>query len=162
MAVSKVRCASCRAYVPRDEVYYSSRMVNVCTETCFRAVYEKQRTKQPPEKVTRIARKQTRLDADVRQRIRRRDANVCRWCGRAGEQIHHVVYRSQGGADHVSNLVLLCAEHHAMVHSNKRHYQPVLLALLWVGYVEGRWLTGPEIERRLISDGVIEMLGESA
>lgn len=158
MAVARVRCTSCKAYVARDEVYFESRMTKVCSEGCFRSIHEKQRVRAKEGKRRQPKRKESRLDADLRRRIRARDGQACRWCGGAGEQIHHVLYRSQGGPDHVSNLILLCAEHHAKAHSNKNHWQPTLLALLWIGYVDGRWLTVPEVERILLREGVIEPL----
>lgn len=157
MTVSRVRCVSCRAYVPRDGVYYRSRTSNVCTEVCFREYYEKQRVKSAERKPAK--RKNTsRLDPDLRQIVRRRDGGSCRWCGKTGEQLHHIVYRSQQGLDEASNLILLCQEHHMMAHSNKRRWQPVLLGLIWRGYVEGVWLTVPDMERWLLSEGIIEEL----
>lgn len=44
------------------------------------------------------------------------------------------------------------------VHSNKRHWQPVLLATIWLGYVDQRMLTVPEMERRLIVGGLLDPL----
>jgi len=41
-------------------------------------------------------------------------------------QVHHVKYRSQGGKHELDNLVLLCKEHHDLVHSNKRKFVPIL------------------------------------
>lgn len=154
MSVARIRCTSCRCYVPREEVYYESRVSRICSEECFHSLYEKRRVKARSK--TRPKPKESRLDADLRRRVRTRDGNVCRWCGRSGEQIHHIWYRSQGGADHVSNLILLCADHHAMAHSNKKHWQPTLFALLWLGYVEGRWMTVPEVERFLLRERMIE------
>lgn len=37
-------------------------------------------------------------------------------CG-GGAHVHHVKRRSQGGTDELFNLVLLCSDHHEMVHS---------------------------------------------
>jgi hypothetical protein len=34
--------------------------------------------------------------------------------------------------------------------------------LLWIGYVEGKWLTVPEVERRLLRSGLIQNLPRAA
>lgn len=42
----------------------------------------------------------------------------CQHCGRREQlQIHHVVHRSQAGADSEENLIVLCAECHGWVHT---------------------------------------------
>jgi 5-methylcytosine-specific restriction endonuclease McrA len=156
MPVARVRCSACKAYVPREEVYYESRMTKVCSEACFTGIYERQKIRERArKKATPKPRKESRLDAGLRQRVRSRDGGVCRWCGVRGEQIHHILYRSQGGPDHPGNLILLCAKHHMQAHSNKRHWQPTLLALIWLGYAEHRWLTVPEVEKLLLRLGLL-------
>lgn len=159
MAVSRVRCASCREYVS-PEGAISVGISRVCSEGCLTDL---SRRRPKPKRDPRAGRSQGpgRLDAGVRAEIRKRDGERCRWCGRNGSsglQIHHILYRSQGGPDHHSNLILLCQDHHQQVHGNKRHWQPVLLATIWLGYVAGRMLTVPEVERRLVADGMLDSL----
>lgn len=43
----------------------------------------------------------------------------CYSCGSSNVEMHHVVYRSQGGRGVWRNLVPLCKEHHSKAHSNK-------------------------------------------
>lgn len=74
--------------------------------------------------------------------------------------MHHVLYRSQQGPDHHSNLVTLCTTCHMRAHGNKRHWQPVLLGLIWLHYAEGRYMTVPEAERRLQRAGLIPLRSE--
>lgn len=157
MPVARVRCSACRNYVPREEIYYESRVSRICSEDCFKDLHERTRlrTRERAKARSKAKPRDNRLDLDTRRRVRARDGNVCRWCGKRGEQVHHIKYRSQGGPDHMSNLILLCTEHHQRVHSNKRHWQPTLLALLWIGYVDGRWLTVPETERYLMREGLL-------
>ena len=46
----------------------------------------------------------------------RRNAGTCRGCARrTRRQIHHFLTRGQGGSDHPTNLVLLCARCHMLV-----------------------------------------------
>lgn len=63
-----------------------------------------------------------------------RDLHRCRICfTRNNLHLHHVKYRSSGGSDTPDNLITLCMEHHAEMHSDKRRWQPVLLALVPMG-----------------------------
>jgi hypothetical protein len=48
------------------------------------------------------------------EKVLARDAGFCQvpGCSRAEAHVHHVLYRSRGGADEESNMVSLCAAHH--------------------------------------------------
>jgi predicted restriction endonuclease len=87
--------------------------------------------------------------AALRARVAHRDRDRCRYCGRPSTHQHHIDYRSQGGADVEHNLIVLCPEHHAMVHAHKRHWQPILRAYIWRCYVEGRVSQLTALEREL-------------
>ena len=41
----------------------------------------------------------------------------CEVCGSPGVDIHHINYRSRGGADDIENLMALCRYHHDLAHS---------------------------------------------
>jgi hypothetical protein len=72
----------------------------------------------------------------------------CRYCGTARNlHIHHIDYRSQGGNDDPHNLIVLCHEHHGLVHSDKAVWQPLLRAYIWLFYFEGRQLFLLDIKR---------------
>lgn len=83
------------------------------------------------------------LPLALRKEVHARD-KTCRFCGQTAYRMecHHISYRSQGGPDANWNLILLCDEHHALVHSNKKLWQPILRAYIWLYYVEGQrgWL----------------------
>lgn len=73
----------------------------------------------------------------VRREVLERDRGICRVCGsHTGEQgaLHHVVYRSEGGAHLASNLVtvhwMFAPRCHELVHQNKRLWQPILLEVV--------------------------------
>lgn len=56
----------------------------------------------------------------VRLRVLERDGYACIACGTAGEnrlQLHHLTYRSQGGAHTATNLVTLCRRCHDAIHA---------------------------------------------
>ncbi len=62
-----------------------------------------------------------RLDDDayrsLRANILERDGWMCQHCGRRDQlQIHHLVHRSQSGADSEENLIVLCASCHRSMH----------------------------------------------
>jgi Holliday junction DNA helicase RuvB len=53
----------------------------------------------------------------LRRRVLARDGYRCRCCGsRQRLMVHHVRFRSHGGATRMSNLVTLCVRCHALVH----------------------------------------------
>lgn len=66
-------------------------------------------------------------------------------------EVHHISYRSQGGPDWPSNLITLCQVHHMLVHSDKRKYQRVLRATIWMHYVDGSFLRVPEVEKLVLN-----------
>jgi 5-methylcytosine-specific restriction endonuclease McrA len=73
--------------------------------------------KEIPAKSPRV-----RLDADayseLHRRILERDGWRCQVCGRMQNlQVHHLKLRSQSGGDVEQNLITLCAECHAGMHS---------------------------------------------
>lgn len=166
---NKVRCTRCRGYFDRVEAFAATNVNRFCSEQCLDehrdALNEKRRARERAKAPAKQARIRKKAFADpqyavIREAVRARDGHRCRWCGGTdGIEVHHVRYRSQGGPDHHSNLLTLCAEHHRKAHGNKRYWQPILLALLWVGYVERRHMTVPEVEtlcarRGLLADEV--------
>ena len=56
-----------------------------------------------------------------REAILNRDGYACQICGKkhARLEVHHIVFRSQGGTDDETNLITLCEDCHAGVHSGK-------------------------------------------
>lgn len=57
-------------------------------------------------------------------RVRERDRDRCVACGCAGShgfhlEVHHIVYRSQGGPDNPLNLVTLCGDCHRSAHGGR-------------------------------------------
>ncbi len=60
-----------------------------------------------------------RLSNAVRKMVYRRDGWACVLCdSRSYLQIHHVVPRSEGGANQPPNLVTLCSRCHAQIHGD--------------------------------------------
>lgn len=47
------------------------------------------------------------------------DVVLCKWCCSKAVDIHHIVFRSQGGGDNIENLIPLCRECHNQAHANR-------------------------------------------
>jgi len=62
----------------------------------------------------------------VREQIYERDNGCCRNCGGIGTEIHHVIFRSQGGRGVYTNGLLVCHYCHRRIHDHK------ILANKWV------------------------------
>lgn len=58
-----------------------------------------------------------------------RDLSLCQICGKQANDVHHIVFRSHGGADMPENLICLCREHHEMVHKDEKVWREKLMAL---------------------------------
>lgn len=116
------RCRACRQY-HRDEPYRRVGLGSVCSEECLKA------TSQSPRRATPKA----AVLPDVRAAVLTRDRHRCRYCGcNDSLHLHHVHYRSEGGEHHERNLITLCTTHHALIHSDKRRWQPLCQA-----YIDG-------------------------
>lgn len=62
-----------------------------------------------------------RLDSSeyeaLRQRVLRRDAWRCQFCGsRQNLEVHHQEFRSHSGEDSETNLITLCSNCHSLAH----------------------------------------------
>lgn len=68
----------------------------------------------------------------VRLAVAERDGDWCILTGKPGPglHLHRVLYGSEGGEYAVDNCVQLSSEAHALVHSSKRTWQPLLVAHL--------------------------------
>jgi 5-methylcytosine-specific restriction endonuclease McrA len=65
-----------------------------------------------------------RLDAnsygELHRQVLNRDGWRCQICGCLQRlQVHHLKLRSQSGSDEEQNLITLCADCHARIHSNR-------------------------------------------
>jgi 5-methylcytosine-specific restriction endonuclease McrA len=76
-------------------------------------------------------RSQQRLDSKDYERLRlkvlERDGWKCQQCGsREQLHVHHIVHRSQCGADCEENLITLCSDCHKAAHSRRSHQIDIL------------------------------------
>jgi 5-methylcytosine-specific restriction endonuclease McrA len=101
---------------------------------------------------TTLGRALDRATNEVPERTRAavflRDNGRCRRCGRrSGLALHHINYRSEGVDHQAHNLVVLCDVCHDWVHADKTARKPLLLAYVWLLYVERRQVYIRQLER---------------
>jgi 5-methylcytosine-specific restriction endonuclease McrA len=132
-------------------------MNKVCSEECYRGSFQQkprseiQRTV-PKKRPKRKPKKTGDPTTKTRKLVSERDGGYCRMCGRPATHLHHVYYRSEGrpGRHEPDNLITLCSDDHRKVHEDKRYWQPILLAALWLHYAgETSKVSVPEAERRV-------------
>lgn len=56
--------------------------------------------------------------------------NCCAICGSPYIHLHHIRYGACGRKTYMGNVIPLCEEHHRLVHSNKKKWQPVLIDII--------------------------------
>ena len=93
-----------------------------------------------------------RRSQEVRSSVLLRSGGICECCGNPGFEMpngaiyletHHVIPLSEGGADHVSNVVAICANdhrkaHHSLQKSEIRTQLLEKLAALRVGFIRSK------------------------
>jgi len=142
---ARIRCSFCKEYILKEDSYRHGRVGSVCSEGCFVALSARRRQRKQSKKVVRVV---DSVPPEVKAAVRQRDGFKCRFCGGKNNlQVHHIFYRSQGGSHEPHNLIVLCFEHHRLVHSDKGRWQPVLLAMIWLYYVCGRMVAVSEAVR---------------
>ena len=133
----KLRCTVCREYVQKEDAIRVG-IVSFCSESC--------RTKKSYMKKSKASEP---MPQALRDEVLSVDSSRCRYCGTTKMlHAHHAIYRSQGGKHEISNLIMLCDEHHALVHSDKRRFQPLVLGVIAAREQSGDMTTTiPMIER---------------
>ena len=66
-------------------------------------------------KTSRLEKKGTPIPNETREFIIERAGGKCEYCGKRGQEIHHILYRSRGGDNNKNNLILLCRVCHGTV-----------------------------------------------
>jgi 5-methylcytosine-specific restriction endonuclease McrA len=62
--------------------------------------------------------------------VLKRDNNQCYYCGSNNIHIHHIIYRSLGGANIRQNMICLCKEHHDQVHARGKEATNELIEIM--------------------------------
>lgn len=77
-----------------------------------------------------------------RANVFERDRFRCRGCAKPAEDIHHIVFRSQGGSDDLVNLVALCRNCHDQAHGKRGNGLPAWVLRAMVVYDKFRVCCG--------------------
>lgn len=81
-----------------------------------------------------ISKKRVFVSKKTYDEVYERDKGCCQFplCRKPNIELHHIYYRSERKdlIDEPSNCIMLCNEHHKLVHSNKKKYQPILLEIM--------------------------------
>lgn len=83
--------------------------------------------------INKVSKKKITVTQDTYNKVMQRDNYRCRLCGTSlNLQLHHVIYKSEDKSkiNDINNCIMLCVEHHVLVHSNKKYWQPKLLELV--------------------------------
>lgn len=152
---SRARCTVCKQYFPSSEAFFVNRMTKCCSSECFGTMMGKARaSKREAAGVAAWGRKAHRdlapkIPIEVRAQVHERDNSICRCCGqKRGTQCHHIQFRSQGGRDELSNLILLCNEcHQTKAHGDQsRRYRELFRQYVWLRMVEGKAVFVADLE----------------
>lgn len=100
------------------------------SEKCYICPFKEYKKTKPIKKVSK---NKIKVSHETYMKVYERDGGVCQFCGTNQDiHAHHILYRSQRKdlIDEPTNLILLCEEHHRLVHSNKKKYQPMILEMM--------------------------------
>lgn len=154
--MAKCKCMNCGGFYNKDSDWFwisSNKVQRSCSEECYnehsektreaRRRKEKARARNGKPKLTKRQANTNRkknLPMRLRFHIMERDHRQCVICTGPGTQVHHVVFRSQGGQHEMSNLVFLCNRCHSeRAHGvESRTFRQLFLAYIWIRYTQDR------------------------
>ncbi len=96
-------------------------------KNCSNLIYK---TNKPIKKVSN---KRITVTEETYNKVMQRDNYKCRLCGTPFNlNEHHIVYKSEDRKliNEPTNLIVLCTKCHAIVHSNKHYWQPILKEMI--------------------------------
>ncbi len=136
----KVKCRGCKTYVDKDSAIRIG-LSSYCDQSC---VYSAQ-NKKPKAKAKKVSTQHRQpLSQELRDAVLTKDCFRCRLCGQSNSlAVHHIIYKSEKRnkqwQDQTSNLITLCIECHIpTIHNNKKRWQRICLAAIWLREIEGR------------------------
>lgn len=78
------------------------------------------------------------MDKKLRNEVIVRDRARCRGCAQPGEEVHHMIFRSHGGADELANLVTICRNCHDQAHGKRQAPLPAWVLQAMIQYNKWR------------------------
>lgn len=83
--------------------------------------------------LNKISKKREFVIKETYDYVFNRDNGCCQLCNSTNNiALHHIIYRShsKSGINNVDNCIILCREHHDLVHSNSKKYKPILQEII--------------------------------
>ena len=83
--------------------------------------------------IKKVSNKKITVTEETYNKVMQRDKYKCRLCGTPFNlNEHHIVYKSEDRKliNEPTNLIVLCTKCHALVHSNKHYWQPILKEMI--------------------------------
>ena len=83
--------------------------------------------------IKKVSNKRITVTKETYNKVMQRDKYKCRLCGTPFNlNEHHIVYKSENRKliNEPTNLIVLCTKCHALVHSNKHLWQPILKEMI--------------------------------
>lgn len=83
--------------------------------------------------IKKSSNKRITVTEETYNKVMQRDNYKCRLCGTTFNlQEHHIIYKSENRKliNEPTNLIVLCARCHSIVHSNKHYWQPILKEMI--------------------------------
>ena len=83
--------------------------------------------------IKKVSNKRITVTEETYNKVMQRDKYKCRLCGTPFNlNEHHIVYKSEDRKliNEPTNLIVLCTKCHALVHSNKHYWQPILKEMI--------------------------------
>ena len=95
-------------------------------ENCLKREYKANKS------INKASKKRICVSKETYQKVYERDNGACRICGSKCIELHHIYYRSERKdlINDIDNCIMLCPEHHRMVHTDKHTFQSILLELI--------------------------------
>ena len=82
--------------------------------------------------IKKVSNKRITVTEETYNKVMQRD-KCCQLCGTTLNLVeHHIVYKSEDRKliNEPTNLIVLCTKCHALVHSNKHYWQPILKEMI--------------------------------
>lgn len=135
MEMEVIRMNKCKYLAIRTKNYekyfycrLNKKIINYTTE-CIKCVKNEPRKNKG---INKVSKKKITVTQDTYNIVMQRDNYRCRLCGTSlNLHLHHIIYKSEDKSkiNDENNLIMLCAEHHRLVHSNKHYWQQKLLEM---------------------------------
>lgn len=91
------------------------------------------------------------------KKILKRANKGCAICGwkEANPVKHHIEFRMNGGKDADDNLILVCPNHHAIIHENKKAFDVAFLRSRCIAVTFKNWRDYYAVETQRVDDGMV-------